>query len=193
MRGRWLATAGVLVLLLAPAPANADGFVSPYIGVPFGGATDFGDPDNNINFGASAGWMGAGIIGVEVDLSYNPNFFGDGADFGDSNVTTLMGNVIIGAPLGGEAGSWRPYASGGVGLMKTRLDDFGDLFEDVDNNDFGMNIGAGVMGFFNDRVGLRGDIRYFRNLTDNEPDNEFDIAVGDFDFWRATVGVAFRF
>ena len=48
-------------LLLTAAPARADGFVSPTIGVDFGG--NAGDTlrgaannSNKINFGASAGW-----------------------------------------------------------------------------------------------------------------------------------------
>ena len=44
-----------------------------------------------------------------------------------------------------------------------------------------------------DHVGIRGDARYFRSLQDPERDNEFDIAVGNFDFWLATGGVTFRF
>ena len=51
--------------------------------------------------------MGAGIFGFEVDFGYAPNFFesteGDGDfDYGDSNVTTLMGNVVLGIPIGGQ-------------------------------------------------------------------------------------------
>ncbi len=58
-----------------------------------------------------------------------------------------------------------------------------------------MNAGAGLMGFFTDHVGLRGDIRYFRSFEDTDPDTDvdFDLAGGDFDFWRGTVGLAFRF
>jgi hypothetical protein len=48
------------------------------------------------------------------------------------------------------------------------------------------------MGFLSDHVGIRGDIRYFRALSDPDEDNEFDIALGDFDYWRATFGVTFR-
>ena len=56
-----------------------------------------------------------------------------------------------------------------------------------------MNAGAGLHMFFSDSVGIRGDVRYFRSLQDDEPDDEFDIALSDFDFWRASVGVTFRF
>lgn len=192
-------------LLAAPQRASADWFLTPYIGGVFGGSADFGDFDDfddeferRVNFGASLGWMGNGIVGLEADFSWTPNFFentfGDADfDFGDSNVTTLMGNLIVGAPIGGQRGpGLRPYASGGVGLMRSQVDG-GGLFNDIDRNDLGVNAGAGVHGFFGDNIGIRGDVRYFRSLEDDEPDDDFDVSLSDFSFWRATVGVTFRF
>jgi opacity protein-like surface antigen len=136
--------------------------------------------------------MGAGAIGFDVDFGYTPDFFGDsGDDFGDNNVTTLMANAIIGVPVGGQAGAGiRPYGVGGIGLFREQIDDAGDLF-DVDDNSFGFNVGGGVMGFFSDNVGVRGDVRYFRALRNDGDD--VDLELGDTDFWRATVGVTFRF
>jgi len=49
------------------------------------------------------------------------------------------------------------------------------------------------MGFFGKNLGIRGDVRYFRNLGDPEPDNEFDIDFGDFSFWRGTAGIVLKF
>lgn len=194
-----------LVVGTTPVQASADWLFTPFVGTAFGGKANFGDFNNfedeverRVTFGGSLGWMGNGIVGFEVDFGFSPNFFentsGDGDfAFGDSNVTTLMGNLILGAPIGGQSGPGiRPYASGGVGLLRTKVDG-GDFFDDLNTNDFGLNVGAGLHGFFSDSVGIRGDIRYFRSLQDNEPDDEFDIAVSDFDFWRATVGITFRF
>ena len=190
----------------APARASADWLFTPFFGMNWGGSADFTDFagdfedefEQKMNFGASLSWMGAGALGFEVDFGYSPNFFenttgeGDFA-FGDSNVTTLMANLKVGAPFGGQSGGGiRPYASGGVGLIRSRIDDPDDLFE-VDSNDFGFNLGAGVAGFFSDNLGLQGDVRYFRSLQDNEPDDEFDVALGSFNFWRGTVGLVFRF
>jgi opacity protein-like surface antigen len=137
--------------------------------------------------------MGQGIVGFEVDLGYTPEFFelDEDLDSFDSNVVTLMANAIVGAPIGVAPGV-RPYASGGIGWIRSHVNDSGDVFS-ATNDDFGVNLGGGVMGFFNDNVGVRGDIRYFRALVDDEKDNEFDIAFGDFDFWRGSVGVTFRF
>jgi opacity protein-like surface antigen len=77
-------------------------------------------------------------------------------------------------------------------LIKTRVDDVGQFFEEIDNNNFGFDVGGGVMGFFSDNVGLRGDIRYFRSVNNNN-DNGVDLNLGDFKFWRGSVGVTLRF
>ncbi len=52
-------------------------------------------------FGVTAGAMGGGIIGGEVDFGYSPSFFGTSSDFGNNSVINLMGNVIVGIPVGG--------------------------------------------------------------------------------------------
>src|SRR5687768_3440402 len=206
---RKLAIASALVLTAfaaAPAKASADWLFTPFVGMNWGGSagfneagTDFEDEfERKVNFGAQLSWMGAGALGFEVDFGYAPNFFestaGDGDfDYGDSNVTTLMANLKVGAPFGGQTGGGiRPYASGGIGIIKSRIDDADDLFE-VDSTSWGLNVGGGVAGFFNDRLGLQGDVRYFRSIQDNEPDDEVDLALGSFSFWRGTVGLVIRF
>ena len=206
---RKIAITSVLALMLfvaAPAKASADWLFTPFFGVNWGGTTEFTDFggdfedefEQKMNFGASLSWMGAGAFGFEVDFGYSPNFFqnttgDDNFEFGDSNVTTLMANLKVGVPFGGQTGGGiRPYASGGLGLIKSRIDDPDDLFE-LNSTDWGFNVGGGVTGFFNDNFGLQGDVRYFRSLQDNEPDDEFDLALGSFNFWRGTVGLVFRF
>ena len=206
---RKLAIASALVLTVcaaAPAKASADWMLTPFIGMNWGGTAAFTDSlgdfedkfEQRMNFGAGLSWMGAGALGFEVDFGFSPNFFanttGDSNfEFGDSNVTTLMANLKVGAPFGGQhGGGIRPYASGGLGLIKTRIDDPDQLF-DVNSTDWGLNVGGGVAGFFSDNIGVQGDVRYFRSLQDNEPDDEFDVALGSFSFWRGTVGLVFRF
>ena len=206
---RKFAITSVLALMVfagAPAKASADWLFTPFFGMNWGGTaefTDFGGDfedefEQKMNFGASLSWMGAGAFGFEVDFGYSPNFFqnttgDDNFEFGDSNVTTLMANLKFGVPIGGQTGGGiRPYASGGLGLIKSRIDDPDDLFE-LNSTDWGFNVGGGVTGFFNDNFGLQGDVRYFRSLQDNEPDDELDLALGSFNFWRGTVGLVFRF
>lgn len=187
-----LALAG---LGLAPSTARADVLLTPFIGANFGGDTQ----EKKLTYGGSIGFMGAGVFGVEMDFGYSPNFFDLNEDpldlIGDSNVTTLMGNLIVGVPLGGTRGPGvRPYATVGMGLLRTQLQSPGELF-DIDKNSFGINFGGGVMGFFNDSVGLRGDVRYFRNISDTHDIDigDLDFDLGSFNFWRGTGGVVFRF
>jgi opacity protein-like surface antigen len=197
----------IVVSAAAPAKASADWLFTPFIGLNWGASVtfndEFGDIDDEFEkrgtYGASLAWMGAGIAGFEIDFGYTPNFFelteGDGDfDYGDNNLTTLMANLTLGAPIGGQSGiGLRPYASGGVGIIRTRVDNPGDLFE-VNSNNWGFNAGAGVAGFFSDNVGIRGDVRYFRAFDDIEDDDDdLDITLGDLRFWRGTVGVTFRF
>lgn len=184
-----------------PAKASADWLFTPFIGGNFGGSADVGDVggfsdqfDRKLSYGASIAWMGAGVIGFEADFGYSPNFFGVSGSsnnvnfFGDGNVTTLMGNLVVGAPIGPV----RPYVSGGLGLLKTSVDDAGDFFKDGDNN-LGFDVGAGVMGFFTHNIGIRGDVRLFRAINNNSDDNTVDVSLSSFKFWRATVGVTFKF
>ena len=182
-----------LALMLAPAPARADWLFTPNIGGGFGGDASGRE---HLTYGASIGWMGAGIFGWEADFAYTPEFFeaeDTDIDFIDnSNVTSFMANAVIGIPLGGQQGpGFRPYFTGGLGMLSRNVQGDDDLFE-VDNNEFGFNLGVGAMGFATDHVGFRGDVRYYRSLEDPDEDNEFDIGVGNFDFWRATAGVTFR-
>lgn len=201
MQARKLLLIGALVLMLAPATASAQSwFFSPYIGGNFGGSADFGDFPNaddeverRMDFGATLGWNPS-VVGFEVDLGYSPNFFQDTAgdrnfEFGDSNVTTLMGNVLISVPPGGGL---HPYASAGLGLIRSNVSSGTGLFNDLSTNDLGVNIGAGLNANFTDNLGVRGDVRYFRSLQDNQPDNDFELSLGSFDFWRGSVGLTFR-
>ena len=186
-----LKTAVALVCLVVTAtPARADWLFTPYLGVSFGGDTS----GQHVTYGASIGWMGAGIVGWEADFQFTPEFFEpndtDVDFFGSSNVFTVMGNVIIGIPVGGQTGGGiRPFGIAGIGLIQQNTDS--DEAFDIDSNEFGFNLGGGVMGFFNDNVGLRGDIRYVRSFEEAD-DNLVTIGIGDFDFWRANVGVVFR-
>lgn len=203
-----IASLVLIASVAAPSKASADWLLTPFVGWNWGGTAnllnleDFDDEfEQKAMFGASLGWMGAGIFGFEADLGYSPNFFeltsGTGNfQFGDSNLTTFMGNVLLGVPIGGQHGvGFRPYAVGGVGIIKSRIDGAEDLFE-VDSTNWGFNVGAGAIFFFSDKIGLRGDVRYFRSLQDDDFDDLdelFDVGLANFRFWRGTLGLTIRF
>lgn len=199
---KFLLSASLVTLsaVAVPTQASADWLFTPFVGATFGGNAEVGgsgdsfknDFERKISYGATLGWMGAGIIGFEADFGYSPNFFRadeNSENFnlvGDGNVTTLMGNLVVGAPMG----PIRPYASGGVGLLKSKVDSAGQFF-DASRSDFGYDVGAGVMAL-GGNIGIRGDVRYFRSLQSNDSDG-IDFSLGNFKFWRGTVGVTFKF
>ena len=208
---KWILTSAVFALAFGAAPrtASADWTVTPFVGYNFKGAADVNGTggssfenrvEKKIDYGVSIAAMGAGAVGFEVDFGYSPNFFESGTagnnNFtfkNDSNVTTLTGNAILGIPIGGQrGGSVRPYVVGGVGLIRTNLQDARGLFDVNTKNDFGFDVGGGVMGFFSSNVGLRGDVRYFRGFKGSD-DNPTGLGVSDFKFWRGSIGVSFKF
>ena len=207
---------GGLVLLFVTGlarPASADWLFTPYLGIVLGGAANSVDIDTldeafeqRANFGGSLTGSGNGVFGFEIDFNYTPNFFqltegGEDFEFFDvsSSITSLMGNVVIGIPIGGTTGGGvRPYVAAGAGLMRANIA-FEDLFEDLSTNELGVNFGGGVHIFFSDNLGIRGDLRYFRAIAQDDEDaldDDFltdDFGLSDFDYWRATIGVTFRF
>jgi hypothetical protein len=186
-----------LLMALTPGAALADGFVTPFFGINFGGDSDteLGDAADAARFdwGASAGWMGGGIIGVEGDIGYSPDFFGK-TDLGGSSVLTIMGNVLVGAPFGGQAGfGVRPYGLAGVGVVRPDGDAFPDA-EAFGDNHIAWNFGGGVLVFFAEHVGMRADIRYFRTFEALELlDLDIGDETGDLDFTRGSLGFSMRF
>jgi opacity protein-like surface antigen len=165
----------VLLFVTAMArPASADWLFTPYLGINFGGAANTVDIntldeafEQRANFGGSLAAMGGGIFGFEVDFNYTPNFFqlteGD-EDFEffdvNSSMTTLMGSLVVGVPVGGQSGvGVRPYVTAGAGLMRANIN-FEDIFDDLSTNELGINFGGGLHIFFTDNIGFRGDVRY---------------------------------
>jgi len=185
-----LILASTAAVVLTPMPARADGFVTPWVGSAFGSNINNGQA----TIGVSAGGMGAGIIGGEVDFGWSPSFFGNKSDFGNNTVMNLMGNLIIGVPIGGTHGAGvRPYVVGGVGLLRTQIDGGTLARVSSSENMFGWDAGGGVMGFFSNHVGLRGDVRYLRGMSDLTTNvSSIDINGDKLHFWRATIGVTFR-
>ena len=186
MTSRIIAAGFVAALALLPATGQAQTFLTPFAGATFGADS----PGERPTAGASVLFMGR-VAGFEIDLGYTPDFFDESdviALVSDSNVTSLSANLLLGV----GAGPVRPYATAGVGLVRSRLTSAEDFFDEVSENDLGVNAGAGVILMFSDRVGLRGDVRYFRSLQDIDA-GDLSVSLGNFDFWRGYAGLAFRF
>jgi outer membrane protein with beta-barrel domain len=202
------ATVVLAASTVAPRSASADWVLTPFVGWNFGGSADVSGNGglstvnrfaHKVDYGVSAAYMGKGIVGAEVDFGYSPSFYTNTTSSGfqfssNNNVTTLTGNVIIGVPIGSKyAASVRPYAVAGLGLLRSHVGDAAGLFNVSSKNDFGFDLGGGVMGFVSKNVGLRGDVRYFRGFKGAPSDSATGLALGNFQFWRASAGVTFKF
>ena len=99
--------------------------------------------DNRTVFGGSLAIVGGRGLGVEVDLGFMPDFFEpkdlDIDVLGDNNVTTVMGNLMFAR----SAGGFRPYVTGGAGLIRSQVGDFGELFDAAESS-LGVNVGGGL-------------------------------------------------
>jgi len=143
--------------------ARAQGFFSPFIGYDYGGDSLCqalrGCEEKNLNFGFSFGKLGkAG--GFEEEIAWAKNFFGQTQPDSDSSVLTVMSNFMI-AP---KIGPVRPYGLFGVGLMKAHVNINPVNLISFSNNMFAWDLGGGVMVFFGDHVGVRGEIRHFNSF-----------------------------
>src|SRR5690242_20697183 len=101
------------VLAATPMQARADDFVNFWIGRQTSNVTT----DGREAFGLTAGGMGSGVVGGEIDFGYSPSFFGTQDDFGHNRMMSVMANVLVGAPIGNAhgAGGIRPFVRFGAG------------------------------------------------------------------------------
>jgi opacity protein-like surface antigen len=139
--------------LALPAPVSAQGYLVPHIGLDVGGSA--GNCPSLLN------------DCQEERSSYGVTFgalaHGKSPSVGANAVLTAMGNLVISVP----AGPFRPFLTGGIGLVRTRLDlVLTSSSEDFSANNFGYNFGGGVMVLLPAHLGIRGDIRYIRSASD---------------------------
>lgn len=191
----------ILVFVLAgfyPSTASADWFLTPFYGVTFGTSTSLLDLDGATGqtkqvFGGSVSLISSGLFGVEADVGYHPGFFSRGDREGvvaSSKLWTLSGNVVIAAPLGWTRESLRPYFVGGAGLMRASVNDILDVVQ-IDNM-LAIDVGGGVIGFFNDRTGVRFELRYFTTVNGPDPTVTASFGTARLSQWRATVGLVLK-
>ncbi len=185
--------AGVLGLactLGIAAPARAQGFISPLIGFDFGGdancpAIDSCE-DKRLNGGIGLGVMG-NLFGFEEEFAYAHDFFGKAPNLKSSALT-----VMTSAMLAPKVGPVRPYVLAGVGLIKTHVEFTPSALLTSDNNNFGWDVGGGLMITVAPHVGLRGDLRYFHSFQDMSVLG-FSVNNTKLDFGRAAAALNFTF
>ena len=188
-------------LLVSVTAASAEWIVTPYAGITWGTAATFNDVvfsyddefAGRASVGAAAGWR-SGPFTFEFDFGYQPGLFADRTadddfEFSSSRVMTMMANAVWAAPF--RFAGLQPYGAGGIGIIRTHIDDEFDLFT-VANSNPAFNVGGGVMRPIG-RYVLRADARYFRTLQEKLPEREVDVAIGALRFWRFSGGLTIRF
>lgn len=170
MRRLAVVSAVFIVLALVPRPAHAQTYFAPFLGFDFGGdagncpsvSTVLNCTEKRTAYGFSVGHLSHGIFGFEEDFSYAPDFFGASPSFGANSVLTLMSNLVVAVP----AGPVHPYVTGGLGLMRTKveLNSLSSVLS-TSNSTFAYNIGGGVIVLLPSHLGVRVDYRNMRSAS----------------------------
>lgn len=183
-----------VLLLLLPATGWAEWQVKPFAGVTFGNQTtllidfDRAAEGPKFAFGVSGLLLGD-IFGVEGDLGVTPGYFTGGNVVVDSSVVTATGNLVIALPRHVARYGLRPYVAGGLGLMRVRVN---NILLPVRASLPAMDAGAGVTGFFTNRIGISWDVRYFRSIGSTDALAGLSLGPQRLSFWRATTAVTIR-
>src|SRR5437762_5932348 len=157
----------VAAIVCTAAPASAQLYVSPFFGTTSQakvGKSVSTDLFDEATFGVTGGTMGK--IGAEVDFDYTSDFFGFQDVTRDRNhVLTLTGAVTLRKPIHSPRRERvSPYAEIGGGLLRILPGS-----HTVVHSAMGLIGGGGAMGFVTDRIGWRGDARYVRDLSGDNP------------------------
>jgi opacity protein-like surface antigen len=161
MKRRSWATAlvALLVCVGAARDAHAQFFISPLVGYNFSGST--GCPtalnceDKHVNYGLAFGALGS-VVGFEAEIAHTNEFLGT-SPTQNTKVLTFMGNFML-AP---KFGPVQPYGVIGVGWAQTSVDSPG---QSNTEDQIAWDGGGGLMVFFGEHVGIRGDIRFFQSF-----------------------------
>jgi hypothetical protein len=159
---------------------------------------------SSMNFGGSIGYLYKGAFGAEFLAGFAPDFELNSLVLGTERpqVNSYMFNLIGAAPFGSDA-RIAPFFSAGLGAITLGSNQFNDADPqentlDPDDSRLGGNVGGGIMAYMGN-VGIRGDVRYFRAFerdsitpTGNPQQDALNTLLPGLDFWRANIGLSFR-
>jgi opacity protein-like surface antigen len=170
-----------VAFLSGSAQAQARAFINPWGGVIFGNdAAAAGFHSYGVTFGSAS----HSIWSTETTVGFSPHFFGTSVD---NYVLDLMAGVVVGPTLRSKARhEIRPYGLAEVGTVRTSIDSGAAALK---RNDIGLSFGGGATLDVNDRLAVRGDVRYFRALGSDAAANTLQADLADFHYWRAAIGV----
>ena len=174
------------------------GFLNENLGV---------DINRSVAFGGQIAYVWHSGFGAEFLADWAPTFKIPSLVIQDHpTVSAYMFNGIYG--FGFRLGQFRPYISGGIGAINMSADLIQidtNLLEttiSASQSRFGGNVGAGGFGYVG-KVGVRGDIRWFKANRDDTllgldlensllDDANRLVELSGIKYWRASLGIAFR-
>jgi hypothetical protein len=182
----------------APPPvfasaSDADYHVTGFYNVNFGGGL-FKDRETSTSGGGGGSliFWGRGMASAEVDLSFNPKFFGTTEDLGSNSLMTFTVNGVFG-PWLGSSRNIRPYAVIGGGMMRGNIANFANNKMSTSTTLGVIDLGGGVFYYVTPKFGIRGDIRYNIGLgAPTDPATGWGL-LEDWTYMRGTIGVVFAF
>jgi hypothetical protein len=183
----------VLLVVFAAYDAAAQGFISPFVGTTLTSPSTSGS-STKPGFGVAFGSVGR-IVGAETEFAFYPEVIDNSANaLAKSRVISISGGPLIGPTIGRV----KPYVALGAGNLNLNVTSIASIVvpnpESISNNYFTFNAGGGVMGFFTDHLGVRGDLRYYRAFGIKFEDlAETGLALDKFNFWRASFGIVAKF
>lgn len=161
---------------------------------------------SNVDFGGSFDYLYKGAFGAEFLAGFAPKFKLDRIAGTDADLNNYMGNVIVSFPVGSYH-AVRPFVSAGVGALTISqsttvssndvVNATSALFSPSETH-FGGDAGVGIMAFTG-AFGIRADVRYFSAIGTKANGLTTGVNGGNLSlldrasFWRANIGVAFRF
>lgn len=165
----------VVLMLLSPCAAWAQSPVQQKTWFVTGSAGVAVDSDSNASLvvsGAAAYPVTKELV-IEGELGHVLDLAPDDPDV-DASVTTAHGSLLY---LFNTDFKLTPYVAAGMGVAKLSID---TPAGDGSRNEFGVNVGAGVMYPVSRGLAVRGDFRVFKHI------DEFPT------IWRFTGGLAVR-
>src|SRR5262245_8554847 len=177
------AVLGLLLGLSVPAQARAAAFINPWGGLVFGN-------DQAITgfhtFGFSFGDAGHAIVGTETTVGLAPGFFGNAVE---NYVLDLMAGFTFGKTFKSKTDhDTRPYALIEGGTIRTKIGGIGTGTDLVRSN-IGLAVGGGTTVALNERLLLRGELRYIKAFQSHDAANSLNVNLEDFHYWRTEFGI----
>ena len=185
-----LATA---LVLFVTHDAVAQGFVAPFVGTTLTSPSDTGSRTKP-GYGVAFGGLGK-VAGFETEFAFYPEVIDNTANgLSKSRVISISAGTLLGPTLGRV----KPYFAFGAGNLHLNVTGLSSVVipnpESISNNYFTFNAGGGVMGFFTEHLGVRGDLRYYKAFGIKLEDlQNAGIQLDKFNFWRASFGLAVKF